>query len=90
MPWVIGSGIAIAVAWVAAIVQVQSLAWELLHAMGMPPQKKPQKFISHSSGSWKFKVSINGWVAGFSLYPHVGRMDQRCLWSLIYLFIYLF
>ena len=40
-----------AVAWVTAVVQVLSLAWELLHAVGMAKKKKkklvlPKVFLS--------------------------------------------
>ena len=38
--WVKGSSVAIAAAWVTAVVQVHSLTQELLHAAGMALKKK--------------------------------------------------
>lgn len=38
-----GFSVITAMAWVATVLRVQSLAWELLHAMGAaPPHPKPQ------------------------------------------------
>ena len=35
-----GSGVVTAAAWISAMAQVQSLAWELLHTMGIAKKKK--------------------------------------------------
>ena len=41
--WVKGSGIAAAVAWITAVAQIQSLAWELPYALGRPKKKTKTK-----------------------------------------------
>ena len=49
--WVKGSSVAIAAAWVTAVVQVHSLTQELLHAAGMALKKKKKKIWSFRCGS---------------------------------------
>ena len=47
-----GSGTVTAVAWVAAVVWVRSLAQELLHAMGKKKKNKESNFMVHPKWTW--------------------------------------
>ena len=44
--WVKGSSAVIAVAWVTAVAQVQSLAQELPHAIGMAEKRRRKKEVT--------------------------------------------
>ena len=57
MAW-LGSGVAVAVAWPAAIAPIQPLAWELPYATDAALKNKPKKF-NESLDKWE-KVNNGG------------------------------
>ena len=60
----LGSGIAVAVVWLAAVAPIWPPSWELLYAAGVIPSKKKKKVIhihnkTTARQKWKINLSLN-------------------------------